>query len=101
MSKRDEYIEMVKARLDAWNAEIKKLEAKYEEAEAGARLRLKEQIQSLRRHREDAQEQIRRIEDAAEGAWHEIARGAEQAWKRIGDVFSRSRQREPDQRDED
>ena len=88
MAKRDEYVERVKKRLDHWNADIKRLEDAYEKAEHGARLRLKEQIQSLRRHREEAQEQIRRIEDAAEEVWHEIARGAEEAWKLIGDVFS-------------
>lgn len=88
MSKRDEYVERVKTRLDEWNAEIKKLEARYEKAEHNTRLRLKEQIESLRRHRAEAQDQVRRIEDAAEEAWHEIARGAELAWKRIGDVFA-------------
>ncbi len=91
MAKRDEYVERVKKRLDEWNADIKKMEDAYEKAEAGARLRLKEQIQSLRRHREEAQEQVRRIEDAAEEVWHEIARGAEEAWKLIGDVFARQR----------
>lgn len=91
MAKRDEYVERVKKRLDDWNADIRKLEDAYEKAETGARLRLKEQIQSLRRHREEAQDQVRRIEDAAEEAWHEIARGAEEAWKLIGDVFSRQR----------
>lgn len=88
MAKRDEYVERVKKRLDDWNADIKKLEGAYEKAETGARLRLKEQIQSLHRHREEAQAQIRRIEDAAEEVWHEIARGAEDAWRRIGDVYA-------------
>lgn len=88
MSKRDEYVERAKKRLDDWNADIKKLEDAYEKAEAGARLRLKEQIASLRRHRAEAQQQVRRIEDAAEEVWHEIARGAEEAWRRIGDTFA-------------
>ncbi len=100
MSKRDEYVERVKKRLDEWNSDIKKLEDAYEKAEFGARLRLQEQIQSLRRHREEVQGQIERIEDAAEEVWHEIARGAEEAWRLIGDTFAghRSSQREkPDE----
>lgn len=88
MSKRDEYVDLVKKRLDDWNADIKKLEEAYEKAEEGARHRLKEQIKSLRRHREEAQDQVRRIEDAAEEVWHEIAKGAEEAWKRIGGTFA-------------
>jgi hypothetical protein len=88
MGKRDEYVERVKKRLDEWNADIKRLEDAYAKAEAGARLRLNEQIESLRRHREQAQAQVERIENAAEEAWHEIARGAEEAWRIIGDVFS-------------
>jgi hypothetical protein len=89
MKTREEYIATVKARLDAWSAEIRKLEETIEEAEEGAKHRLKEQVESLRRHRQQAQDQIRRIEDAAEDAWHELARGAEEAWKRIGNVFAR------------
>ncbi len=88
MKNRDEYVELVKSRLDAWNAEIHKLEALIEEAEEGAKHRLKEQVESLRRHRKAAQDQIARIEDAAEDAWHELAKGAEEAWKRIGNVFT-------------
>jgi hypothetical protein len=96
MSKRDEYVERAKKRLDDWNSDIKKLEDAYEKAESGARLRLNEQIESLRRHREEVQKQIQRIEDAAEEVWHEIARGAEEAWRLIGDSFAghRSSQRE-------
>ncbi len=88
MSKRDEYINQVKKRLDDWNADIKKLEETYEKAEEGAKHRLKEQIKSLRHHREEAQEQVRRIEDAAEEFWHEIAKGAEDAWRRMGNTFA-------------
>lgn len=94
MSKRDEYVERAKKRLDDWNSDIKKLEDAYEKAESGARLRLNEQIESLRRHREAVQEQIQRIEDAAEEVWHEIARGAEEAWRLIGDSFARHRSSE-------
>lgn len=88
MSKRDEYVNQVKKRLDDWNADIGKLEKAYERAEEGARHRLKEQIKSLRHHREEAQEQVRRIEDATEEFWHEIAKGAEEAWKRMGNTFA-------------
>lgn len=90
MKARQEYVEMVKARLDAWSAEIRKLEQKIEQAEEGAKHRLKEQVESLRHHRKEAQDQIERIENAAEGAWRELARGAEDAWKRIGNAFARS-----------
>lgn len=100
MSKRDEYVERAKKRLDDWNSDIKKLEDAYEKAESGARHRLNEQIESLRRHREGVQEHIQRIEDAAEEVWHEIARGAEETWRLIGDTFSghwSSKREKPDQ----
>lgn len=102
MKTREEYIATVKARLDAWNAEIRKLEETIEGAEESAKHRLKEQVESLRRHRKEAQDQIRRIEDAAEDAWHELARGAEEAWKRIGNAFARSgSEQKPDQKQDD
>ncbi|MDX1514977.1 MAG: hypothetical protein R3174_14670 [Gammaproteobacteria bacterium] len=90
MKTREQYVEMVKARLDAWSADIEKLEQMIEEAEEHAKHRLKEQMESLKRHRREAQDQVQRIEDAAEDAWHELARGAEEAWKRIGNVFAHS-----------
>ena len=82
MAKRDEYVERVKKRLDDWNADIKKLEDAYEKAETGARLRLKEQIESLRHHREQALATKHLDEEG--GIWQ----GAEEAWRRIGDVFA-------------
>lgn len=88
MKNRDEYVELVKSRLDAWNSDIHRLDALIEEAEEGAKHRLKEQVESLHRHRKEAQDQIVRIEDTAKDAWHELAKGAEEAWKRIGNVFS-------------
>lgn len=88
MKKREEYIELIKSRLDAWNNEIHHLEEKIDKAEEGAKHRLQEQVDSLKRHREQAQDQIHRIEDAAEDVWHEIAKGAEAAWKKIGDMFA-------------
>ena len=48
MSERDAYVEKMKAKLDEWNAEIDRLEAKARGAEADARLRYNKQIESLR-----------------------------------------------------
>ncbi len=36
MSNRDEYIEKAKARLEQWNADIEKMQAKVDEAQADA-----------------------------------------------------------------
>jgi len=44
MSKRDEYVEKLKAQLDQWNTEVAKWEAKAQKAQAGAR-RIREATQ--------------------------------------------------------
>jgi len=93
MSQRDQYIEKAKARLDQWNAEIDKLEAKADEAEADAKVRYQQQLQELRRYRDDAEKRIKDLQQAGDDAWRDLKTGFDQAWDSIGDAFERARAR--------
>lgn len=93
MSQRDEYIEKAKARLDQWNAEIDKLKAKADEAEADAKVRYQQQLQELRRHRDEAEKRIKDLQQAGDDAWMDLKTGFDKAWDSIGDAFERARAR--------
>ena len=54
MSDRTAYIKKMKAKLDEWNADIAKLEAKADGAEADMKIKYNEKIDALKEQREEA-----------------------------------------------
>jgi len=54
MSKRDQYIDKIKAKLDQWNAEIDKMKAKVDEAEADTKIEYQQQLDEMRAERDAA-----------------------------------------------
>lgn len=91
MANRDEYVEKLKARLDEWNAELTRWEAKAKTAQTDARIEYERRIEALRQQRDSAVDQLKRVQSAAGGAWLELARGADEAWERMRDAFEKAR----------
>ncbi len=90
MSKRDEYVEKMKAQLDQWNAEIAKWEAKAREAQAGGRAEYDKRLEAVREQRERAMYQLRLIQSAAGDAWQDLMRGTDEAWARMREAFDKA-----------
>lgn len=95
MSNRDAYVQKMKARLDEWNADIDKLAAKAEAAEADAKIAYQAQVENLRTKHAEAGQKLEELGAASEGAWEDMRSGIESAWQSIGtavkDAFSRFR----------
>ncbi len=91
MTSRDEYLDKFKAKLDEWNADIDKLEAKAREAQADAQAQYESQLKALRKMRDDALEQYNQVQNAAVDAWDAMAQGAEKAWQSWMDAFEDAR----------
>jgi multidrug resistance efflux pump len=91
MSKRDEYVDKLKAQLDQWNTEVAKWEAKAQQAQAGARVEYEKQLKELRRQRDQALEQMKRVQAATGDAWVELVRGADEAWAKMREALEKSR----------
>lgn len=95
MNKRDAYVEKMKAQLDEWNAEMDKLVARANAAEADMKLKYNEQIEALRKQREEANQRLRELQSASEAAWESLRAGMETAWedmsKAVKDAASRFR----------
>ena len=90
MSKRDEYIEKMKAQLDQWNADIAKWEAKSGDVQSGARAEFDKQLEALRAQRDQAMYQMKLLQAAACDAWLELMRGTDEAWARMREAIEKA-----------
>lgn len=91
MTKRDEYIEKLKAQLDVWNAEVTKWEAKAKSAQADVRTEYEKQLEVIRRQRSQAMERMRQVQAASGDAWLDLVRGADEAWAKMREAFEKAR----------
>lgn len=91
MTKRDEYIEKLKAQLDVWNAEVAKWEAKTKAAQAEVRAGYEKQLEVIRRQRSQAMERMRQVQAASGDAWLDLVRGADDAWAKMREAFEKAR----------
>ncbi|MBI5904299.1 MAG: hypothetical protein HZB86_01890 [Deltaproteobacteria bacterium] len=80
---REEYHERIDRRIRDWGDEIEKLRGKAETLGAGARARLKGQVDELKTLQETAQQQLSRMRKAGEEAWGDLHAGAEQALEEL------------------
>ena len=91
MSKRDEYVEKLKAQLDQWNTEVAKWEAKAQKAQANARIEYDKQLKEVRRQRDQALEQMKKVQAATGDAWVDLVRGADEAWAKMREALEKAR----------
>jgi len=80
-TKRDAYVEKLKARLDEWNADIDKLAAKTAQAEADAKIGYQNKLDNLRAKRDDVKDKLLTVQQAGDGAWEGLKEGLENSWE--------------------
>lgn len=90
MDKRDQYVEKLKAQLDIWNAEVAKWEAKSRGAQADMRIEYDKQLENIRRHRDQAMNQMHSLQSASGDAWLDLVRGADDAWAKMREAFEKA-----------
>jgi multidrug resistance efflux pump len=91
MTKRDEYVDKLKAQLDQWNAQVTQWEAKTNEAQANVRAGYEKQLEAFRHQRDQAMEQMRRLQSATGDAWLDLVQGADDAWSKVREAFEKAR----------
>lgn len=91
MSARDEYLNRFKTKLDEWNAELDKLEAKSRQARADAKVDYERQLRELRQQRDELRRRYEEMEKASEQAWEQLRAGAEDAWRTLDEAFRKRR----------
>lgn len=80
MNKRHEYLEKLKAQLEEWEYDIDRLEARLEDAQGEARIKMDKAIADLKSRQKDVQAKLKKMEEAAEDAWQDVKDGLELAW---------------------
>lgn len=90
MSKRDEYVEKLKVKLDEWNDDIDKLEAKTAHVKDELKDKYKEEIEFVRKEREDIKSKASELIHASEEAWEELSVGINAAWNKLTEAIDRA-----------
>ena len=80
MSMKEAYEKKLQAQLDEWSAEIDRLKAKADKAEADAQLDYYKKIEELRVLQEQARDKLVELEAATDEAWEDLKAGIESAW---------------------
>lgn len=93
MSKRDEYIQKMRAALEELNAEIAILSEKAGKVTADAKIEFREQIEALKEKQAQARQKIEEFQHAGEGAREDMKAGFELAWIALGEALDSARSR--------
>ncbi len=93
MDRKDAYQDKLQAQLDEWKAQIAKLRAKAEQAQADARLKYMEEVDELRAHQKKAEVRLDELQRAQGEAWKDMKSGVEAAWDEMGEAMKRARKR--------
>ena len=79
--KRDEYLQQLKAKMKEWRAEINKLAARAEQAEAQAKIEYQKRIDKLEKNQKDLEDKIDAVQQAGESSWEDLKEGIDHSWK--------------------
>jgi chromosome segregation ATPase len=84
MSKRREYEDQVRAKLEELEREIDLLKAKVKVAEAELAPEHHDKIDKLHELKEEAREKLHELIEAADDAWEDLQDGVEHYWSALG-----------------
>ncbi len=102
MGNREEYIDKLAARLKKWDAEIRKLEKKAENAKADVKAKYTEKADELRAKKESIQQKARDFREANEEALGSVKKSIEDSLTNlinaINDTFKKFSEEDPEKK---
>jgi predicted nucleic acid-binding Zn-ribbon protein len=72
MTKRDEYVNKMKAQIDGLNAQVDVLQAKAREAKSDAREKYETEMAKLREQSKKAGDKLKELKNAGEDTWEKL-----------------------------
>jgi DNA repair ATPase RecN len=90
---REEFVLKLKEKIDLWNADLNKLQARADQASAEARIKYQQQIEDLQEKRQELEGKMAQLRGAGEGAWEDVKSGTEIAWSSMSEALSSALQR--------
>jgi hypothetical protein len=91
MSEREAYAKKLKAQLEEWNAELDRLKAETQKADADTRNKYEPKVEELYRKSGEALKNVTKIQEASEDTWTELIEGAEKTWNSLKEVFTKTK----------
>jgi predicted nucleic acid-binding Zn-ribbon protein len=88
MSEKQSYRKKIEASMEQWNAEIDKLEARADRAEADMQLQYYEELKKLRALQEEARGKLEELEEAGDDTREELERAVDNATNAIERAMS-------------
>ena len=77
MHSKDQYVKVMRAKLDEWKAEVDLLSAKGKVVAAGLRADYAEQLELLAHKQSVARQRFEELEKSGAGAWEDLTSGLE------------------------
>lgn len=93
MSKRDEYIDKVTAKLKEWDAELDKLEAEVNQSKGDVEADVKKQIDKLKKKKTEVSHQLESLKEASDDAWKDLKEGIDESWDALSTAFDKAKSR--------
>jgi uncharacterized coiled-coil DUF342 family protein len=90
---RDAYTEKFKAKLDDWNADIDRLQAKANGAQEEVLVSYNKQIEALKSKRDELKGKMTELQQRGDDAWEDMREGLGTAWKVLGDSIESAKAR--------
>ena len=83
MTTRELYMMKLQGKLDEWNAEIDRLEARAKDVGADLRQDYADQLATLRAERDKLAEKMENLQNAGDSAFEEVKAGFDRAWREL------------------
>lgn len=90
MSDKQAYEKKLEAKLHEWQADIDKLKAQAESANADAQAQYEEQLHDLRHKRDAVHKKLQDVQSANADAWQDVKKGADAAWGQMSDAVQKA-----------
>ena len=87
MGMKEAYEKKLQAQLDEWSAEIDKLKARADRAEADVQLEYYKHIEELRSMQDAARARLSALREAGDDAWEDLKAGIDSAWSSLGSAL--------------
>jgi multidrug resistance efflux pump len=87
MNDKQAYEKKLQARYDEWSAEIDKLKAKADSAEADLQLKYQQKIGELTAMQEAAGDKLDELKNSSSDAWQDLKSGADAAWRSVDNAM--------------
>jgi len=93
MNKKDQYVQIMQAKLDEWSAEVDVLSTRASQVTAGLRTEYGDHIDSLQAKQLVARQKLGELQKSGADAWEDLKGGIESAWKAMGEALDSARSR--------